>query len=139
MDNRKRSWVTVAITLAVFGLVGYIFLDTAKEKAIVFEDDRLIISGIFGAKVDREEIESVTLVDHIPEILYKTNGASVGNIRLRLFKLESIERAHLTVMDKSAPPFVLISSKIRPHYINFTTKEKTLQTYEAISAWAQGK
>ena len=139
MENRKRSWITVVVTLAIFGLVGYIFIDTGQEKEIAFNEDNFTISGIFGARVDREDIESVALIDEIPEILYKTNGASVGNIRLGLFKMEGIERAHLTLMDKNTPPFVLISSKTRPHYINYGTKEKTLQAYEAISAWAQGK
>ena len=63
----------------------------------------------------------------------------MGHIRFGLFKLEGTEKAHLTVMDKDNPPFVLIASNNRALYINFAQKEKTLQLFEEIRAWARGK
>jgi len=139
LANQKHLWAPMALVLAVLGLVGFLFIDTAREKEIVFEADRLVIPGVFGATVSRDQVESVTLVERIPKVLYRTNGASVGHIRLGLFKLEGVEKAHLTVMDKDNPPFVLIASNNRALYINFAQKEKTLQLFEEIRAWARGK
>jgi len=139
LANQKHLWAPMALVLAVLGLVGFLFIDTAREKEIVFEADRLVIPGVFGATVSRDQVESVTLVERIPKVLYRTNGASVGHIRLGLFKLEGVEKAHLTVMDKDNPPFILVAYKNRPHYINFGEREKTLQVYEEIRAWARGK
>jgi hypothetical protein len=139
MNNRTPVIITVLVIILITGVLAYIFIDTTRDKEITFDDSLMNISGMFGTKIKRKEIQSVTLVDQIPKIQFKINGASIGRISIGLFKLEGVEKTHLTLMNNRKAPYIYILTKSQRYYINYEDMRKTENMYDLIQRWYLGE
>lgn len=139
MKKRTTVLTTTLIACVIAMIILYIFIDATNEKEILIDGDTLKIPGMFGTEIKLNEVQDVQLLEKIPKILFKINGASIGKISLGVFKVEGVEKAHLMLMDNKTPPFAFIRTKTHHYYLNSEDKEKTNQTFSRIISWFSTK
>ena len=117
--NKIGLYVLVATLILVVGLLAMGF----KENQIVIAPDSVQFQGSYGETLGASDIESVTLVDHLPNITSKTNGFSLGSIRKGYFKTKEGEKVKLILnADNKA---YLLFTKTNGEKIYFSAKENT--------------
>lgn len=125
--NRKTKGETIlasSFTLVILIGVGILFLTTMKESNVTIEGDSVKVSGIFGRRVPIADIEDIRIVDTLPVVTMRTNGAGIGSVLKGRFKLVGASRAYLYLY-KSGGPYILIETLDYPVYLNFRD-DKTL-------------
>src|SRR5699024_12884575 len=78
--RKKKTWITASISgatlLFIIGTIGYGYLDNDVQ----INHDTFEITGSYGVECKIDTIESVELLDALPEVEMKTNGFSSGNL-----------------------------------------------------------
>ena len=90
------------------------------------------ISGSYGQSFPLKTIESVELIDSMPEIRMRTNGFSMMKIRKGHFLLGNDLPAMLYLEEEQGPYVLIMRRSLEPVYINFTDKEKTETLYKTL-------
>lgn len=126
-NNRKTKGETIlaaSFTLVIVIGIGILFLTTMKESNVTIVGDSVKVSGIFGRSIPLGDIEDIRIVETLPVVTMRTNGAAIGSVLKGRFKLLGANRAYLYLY-KSGGPYILIETLDYPVYLNFRD-DKTL-------------
>ena len=125
-NNNKSAKVVgsllVGIILLVLGLLwlGY------KENELVLENNALKITGIYGETIPFNAIDSIALVNELPEISMKSNGFALGNASKGHFTTKAGERVKLLLNKKQGPYlFVLTTEGEKIYYSTDSAQTRT--------------
>lgn len=129
--NKVVIFIMIGTLLFVVGLLGYGF----KENKLVFDAQRIEIKRIYGETLSQNQIESIELVNQLPNITYKTNGFALGSIKKGYFKTENGEMVKL-ILNSDNKPYILFvksdgkkiyySAKKAPNEMIFNQMKQTL-------------
>lgn len=111
------------------------FASTSEEPDAIAGDDGVTILGQYGETILYNDITDVSLVNSIPKIGYKRDGAGLGEIKKGDFDVEGMGECRLFIMSE-AGPFVVISTKKGYVIINYKDAEKTKALYEDLYRYA---
>lgn len=129
----KSARVGIALLLIVTVGVLVLLLVGLKNDRLTIDADHLKISGMYSVNMPVEEIESVTLLDTLPEIRLKTNGFATGPIKKGYFILKNRGTAKL-ILNSPDGPFILITPKNdQPIYYSLNASENEA-IYQKIQA-----
>jgi len=119
------------VMVVVFGSIAFSYI----EASVIVEDENIRISGVYGVKIPRNQINEVFLADTLPKIGIRTFGISTGTIRKGNFQSKSLNRnIKLLLHSKSKPYVYIIYADGKYLIVNFKKKEKTLQVYEQLKS-----
>lgn len=123
----KLNYIVPGLVLAfVIGLKIYGFF----PSKILFDNDSVRFSGMYGIEVDISDIANVNLVDNIPAIKIRNNGFSFGPVRKGLFNLDEFGNSRMLIHSEN-PPYLIISiSTGEKIIINFNNKNVTKDIYD---------
>lgn len=125
--NKIGLYVLVATLILVVGLLAMGF----KENQIVIAPDSVQFQGSYGETLSASDIESVTLVDHLPKITSKTNGFALGSVKKGYFKTKEGEKVKL-ILNSDSKAYLLFT-KTNGDKIYFSAKEKpSIDLYNEI-------
>lgn len=96
--------VLAGTLLIVIGLLGY----GMKEDRLVINSNGMELTGSYGETLTQSEIQSMKLVNQLPEISIKTNGFALGSIRKGYFKTKEGEVVKL-IMNAESRRIMLIT------------------------------
>lgn len=120
--DKKRNKVGVVILMAtlffVFGLLGYGF----KENKLSFDSESISFKGSYGETLTKAQIQSIELVDELPEITLKTNGFALGTINKGYFKTRNGEIVKLILNSDNKP--IILFTKTDGKKIYYSAKDK---------------
>ncbi len=90
----------VAVVLLIIAAV-------RKERALSFDDGIKIKDWMYPLSIPNDTIVSISLVDRLPSLMYRTNGTGLGPIQKGYFKvknssLEHSENATLYIRNRNA-------------------------------------
>lgn len=126
--------VGAVIALAV---VGVLMFSGMKAPDVTLDGDLLTVKGTFGCTVNRENVNSVTLVDTLPQ-LRRTFGFGGGSsIKGRFSSTLGSGYAYLNT---NSPPYIYMTLDGESGmflYLNFSDKTKTEELYTQIKAWVE--
>lgn len=110
--RKKMTWITAGIsgaTLAlIIGTIGYGYLNNDVQV----NHDTFEITGSYGVEWKIDHIESVELLDALPEVEMKTNGFAAGNLLKGKFRLEEPYGIGRLFIDKKAnTPVLYVATK----------------------------
>lgn len=125
------STIIAVIVLSAVG-VGVLIYFSNKPAEYTLQNGILKISGMYGQEVFIYEISGLELIETIPKILFKTNGAATETMLKGYFKLKDIGEAKIFV-DVSKPPFIYLKSNSKILIINCDDGEKTEELYERLN------
>lgn len=129
--SRIMVGVIVSVFLLIIGFVAFALYQGAKPAAMVYENQSLTISGLYGQSVPAADIKNITLLETLPVIQRRTNGSAVGNQLRGHFQLQDVGQAVL-YLDQSKPPFIFFETPAGKIYLNMATPDQTRQLFDAI-------
>lgn len=105
--------------LFVIGLIGYAF----RENKLVINSSRIELRGSYGEIINPSEILNVELVNHLPEIIFKTNGFDLGTIKKGYFTKKNGEIVKLILNSDNKP--IILFTKTNGKEIYYSAKNKS--------------
>lgn len=135
-DHNKKSKtetvVVIIICFVAFSITLITFSSGNKPNEIKVTDNNIIIDGSFGTTIKKKEIESIELIEELPEISFRVNGYSDGSsIKKGDFKLKTGERVKLYIQSKTGP-YIKISTVNNDVYINYKDDKETLASFKIL-------
>lgn len=139
---KRGSKVTVIIVILAFllvpGFVGVLLYQGMQPVTATFDKDSLTIDGSYGQTVLFTDMKAIQLIETMPEIQLRTNGASIGNICRGHFRLAEVGTAML-YLDTSQALFIYIETSQQKIYLNLATIEETRQLYNELETQITSK
>ncbi|WP_339715494.1 DUF3784 domain-containing protein [uncultured Kriegella sp.] len=124
-SSRTQLKVGMAILIGTLVFVGAIFYLGYQEDEIIFDKNQITLEGFYGEEIDPSEIQSVKVIEQLPEIKKRTNGFSSGTVHKGYFKLEDGKRVKL-ILNNEAKPYVMIT-KNNGEQIYYSSRSKSNQ------------
>ncbi|MEN2467296.1 DUF3784 domain-containing protein [Ornithinibacillus sp. FSL M8-0202] len=131
--KRKKSlWIIVVISTITVGIIAVGVFIGSTNNDIIIENEKFIISGMYGDEWAIDDIAKVELLDELPAVLKRTNGYSSENVRKGQFKLEDpYGQGKLFVAGKEGP-FLYIAFDDSYVILNRESKQETVDIYEKL-------
>lgn len=127
------KWASAILVLVLIGLIG-LFTYGYQESKLGFQEDLLIIEGMYGIELRSDQIESVSLVDDLPAISHRMNGFSTGEVRRGYYKTKLGEKVRLLINSSERPALLIVPhSGYRTYYVG--TNGAVQADYEVLQAW----
>lgn len=136
--GRPRTYRSVFI-IAVFivALIAYPIFFANYGNEIIVDDNKIEIKGDYSMDIPFDDIDTVLLVESLPEIKLRTNGISTNKVNIGKFKMADGNKCRLYI-NKSTPLFVEIRLDAQDSpseslvFINRKTVEETKLLYDQI-------
>lgn len=140
MRRKNRHWrwnVLIAITLVVCALA---FMAHYKNWIRLKEEHFSILSGIYYTKLPYAELDSVLLVEKIPQ-MERISGFSAWAVEKGVFKdsLNPQNQVYVYVDELRHPKIKLVHHDSLRVYLNVTDSTETLRMYEYLTAQLTAK
>jgi hypothetical protein len=127
---KLKNVIGIVVIALVAVMIGYGVIPSKFKVS----DDRISFSGKYGTEVKVSDLESVTLINKMPDIKARTNGLGLGPIRKGFFSIEDQGKCRL-LLHSFQGPFVKISTKDQGIiFVNFKDQAKTESVYAEIMA-----
>lgn len=126
--NKLTYFILELVFLFLIGLITYGFI----PSKMVYINDTIQFSGMYGFKISINEIEKVELSDKLPAIKIRTNGFSFGGINKGFFIADEFGKSRLLINSEKAPFLILTKNNGEKIIINFKDKIETEKTYKKI-------
>lgn len=111
--------------------VSFLLIYGSKEAKVEIMEDRIVISGIYGTMVKKENITEITLEDSIPRVLNKVNGFNMGYVLRGVFTVEGMGSGSVYIHENKSP-YIVIKVENKFFIINYKDSNKTRELYEKL-------
>ena len=135
--KKFQTRFSICIILFITIFIGSLFLYGIRDPKTNVTNDKIIITGIYGSTIRREDIKEIKLVDEIPKIVSKTNGFDLGYILRGYFKLDDIGNSKIFIHENKSP-YIIINTDEDSFIINFKDKHKTIKLYNQLNNLKEG-
>lgn len=98
-NTKNQFWIGLAVLLFTLVFVVGMLFWSERENTVVWTDKSIEIEGPYGVVIPFEQIESLELLDELPEISSRLHGYSTGSTVKGKFKGPMDVRYHL-LLDK---------------------------------------
>lgn len=129
--SAKSKKYSSMLTIVVIAVVAIMMFISSRPVGIVVGEEELTIKGMYGESYSWSEMENLKLLDQMPEIGMRTNGAAIGNRLTGHFNLKDSGSAKLFV-DTSKPPFIYFEANGKSIIWNGKDSEETQTIYKEI-------
>ena len=129
--SRTQLKVGMGILIGTLVFVGAIFYLGYQEDEIIFDKNLITLEGFYGEEIDPSEIQSVELVEELPEIKKRTNGFSSGTVHKGYFKLEDGKRVKL-ILNSETKPYILFTTKGRKKIYYSSRNTSNQEIYDQL-------
>ncbi|XFA98709.1 hypothetical protein ACAG96_07515 [Candidatus Izemoplasma sp. B36] len=133
MDKKVKNIITAVVTIAIFIFVGLMLISSFRgpEISIIESENLLDIDALFYSKeIEINETVNISLVSP-KEILRKTNGAAIGDVKSGYFTIEGDLPVYLNLGDATADWIEIIDGEDY-YYINLKTEIDTIDLYNNL-------
>lgn len=125
--------ITVIISLGSMVFAYITIVNSGKENTITVNDSQMIVEGSYGETYQLTDFVSVIKVEAVPDLLRRTNGSSIKNIKKGYFDVANLGSCMLYVGDVTKPCIIITTNDI-PIIINFDDESKTSALYDQLDA-----
>lgn len=129
--GRKKVLLTSAGLLVVFIGVCIMLYYFTRPVEVATSEQGIEIEGAYGGLYDWDSISKVELLDELPTIGMRTNGAGIGSHLTGHFKTDEYGSVKLFV-DTDTPPFILLESEGEIVILNLETEKRTKELFNDI-------
>ncbi len=132
-QKRMLQYLFGFMVLIIVGL-NILFSYGDRPNPLKLRQDALIIQGMYGVTLTRDDISSIRLTDTLPAIRFKTNGFATGKIHKGHFRTRAGESLRLFLTDKAAP-MLYIELKEGKNIYYQSPDESAEAVYEKVKNW----
>lgn len=138
-SKRKRSYI-IALILFIVTLGPLIYLTVSSQKGyeMALTEDSFEISGMYGDKWDYRDIQSVQLLEEMPEVTWKQNGIGLPTLSQGHFKVTGYGSS-LLFIQKGHTPILYIELKNEKIFVNSKDSAETESWYKVMKEEADFK
>ncbi len=128
----KKLFVTIAIVVGSLVLVGVLLFFSSRDTKISFLEEGLEIHGIYGDLYAWEDMNNVQLLQDLPEIEARTNGAAIGSKLKGNFRTREYGAVKL-FLDADITPFIYLERGNAIIIFNLADEKSTKKAFEKIN------
>jgi hypothetical protein len=129
--SAKSAKYSSLATVAVIAVVAVMMFISSRPVSTVSGEDGFTIKGMYGDTYSWSEMENLKLLDQMPEVGMRTNGAAIGTRLTGHFNLKDSGSAKLFV-NTGKPPFIYFESKGKIIIWNGKDADETQTVYQEI-------
>jgi len=127
-----KKWINPLWFLSILLIPALIVIPNYQETKVQFDINGFKIKGVYGLTIPYSDLEQIDTISNLPRISLRTNGYAFGKTLIGNFKFTDDSHVKLFVK-KGFEPYLMIKSKGRvPVYINFESKQKTIDLYNEL-------
>jgi len=112
-NTKNQFWIGFTVLLTTLVVVVGLLVWSDKKNTLVWTDQSIEIEGPYGVVIPFETIESIALLNELPEISSRLHGYSTGSVAKGKFKGPKDVRYHL-LLDKPYERVLKISISGEP-------------------------
>ena len=134
--NTKTKIIIGSISMFLFIVIvgtGVLIYQSNIPAEFTVTNGYLVIQGLYGERINIEDIKEISLKDAMPKVKYKSNGSALGSKKKGYFKLEEVGNAKLFV-DDSKSPFIFVKTSSNLYILNYANAEQTKEMYSTLMA-----
>lgn len=132
--RKKMYWITGSISFITFAFVGGIIGYGLIDNEITVDRDTLTISGMYGIEWDLADVESVKLLDELPDVITKSNGFATSGVLKGRFRLEEpYGGGGLLFVKGEKGPFLYVATDSEYLILNRDDHHETEQLYKTLN------
>lgn len=124
--KRKSRIYGIFVFVLITGLVVF---PLCRGTSVGYENETLRISGMYGTEIPSSEIRRVSLEQTLPEITWRTNGLSVGDVKKGYFRTADDRKVKLFLASDKAPFLHVQTIWNEDIYINSSHPEEIRELY----------
>lgn len=132
---RKNGWkqmaIPIGIVVASLIIVAVLMHFSLKPTKITYLEEGIQIHGMYGDVYGWESIEVVELIDELPTIELRTNGAAIGSKLKGYFRTKELGTVKLFV-DADKAPFIQLETVNGIIIFNLNEENETKEIYRNI-------
>ena len=117
------TYVVMGVMLLLFLFLVYEFKSSFNDNEIIVDANSIEITGEYGIKINKKDLKSVELINHIPKISTKINGFALETIKKGYFRTAQDEKVTLLINSDSSPIILLITKD--NYKIYYSSKNKS--------------
>lgn len=142
--KKNTTWPTVVTVITVLILIGagefvlLLFRGTKQPAEVVITSDTVTVTGQYGADYPLSSIRSVRLLESIPAIGTKVNGAGLGDIKKGDYKVEGMGVCRL-FLHTDTGPYLVLDLNDGHVILCFEDAQKTQALYHQLSTLIGGQ
>jgi len=127
-----QKWTNPLWFLSILLIPALIIIPNYRETKVQIDNTGFKIKGVYGLTIPYSDLEQIDTISNLPRISLRTNGYAFGKTLIGNFKFTDDSHVKLFVK-KGFEPYLMIKSKGRvPVYINFESKQKTIDLYNEL-------
>lgn len=131
--KRKRGYfISISLFVLVIGGISVISYFSYQGYELVTKEESFEITGMYGDEWAYDEITSIELMDHLPEVTVRTNGVGLPTLSKGHFKVTGYGSS-LLFIQKGSSPYIYIELKDKKIFINDKDPEQTRIWYQQLS------
>lgn len=126
-NQNPRKWydyLAIVIMIGSILLVGWLTAAGLKPDRLTVTDNRVYLEGFYNDEFGLDEIDSLTVVNTLPNFVFKLNGLGMGAIKKGYFRASNGEKALLFISKTDNPNYLFILKK-NGERIYFNSSEVT--------------
>jgi Domain of unknown function (DUF3784) len=129
--KRKRSyWISSILMAVVIAFIGGLTFIGYQKNELIVSRDSFKITGMYGDSWEKDKMETVELLDEMPEVTYKINGFGLSAKAKGVFKVKKYGRSLLFIRKES--PYIHVKVDDQHVFINGASPEETRAWYEQL-------
>ena len=135
-NNTKSIIIGIALMVIIFIAVGAFILNlnarTKEPNEFNLTADSLIIEGMYGETYALSDLRGIEMLNAVPEITYKRDGAGIGTVRKGVFTLTGYGDCNVYLFTEGKCIHI-IASEGKDIFINFENEADTDALYDQLS------
>lgn len=127
--GKSFSFVVLLLPMILLGA----FIAGMWQTSVHYENGTLHITGVYGKRIPRSEIRSVSLEDTLPSIAFRSNGFAAVNVRKGAFRTTDGRTVKLFLSSNEAPYLHVQTLEGEDIYINAATPDELHELYSRLA------
>lgn len=129
--NKIETKIAIGFTVFLALFLVMMFTYGTQDPRVDISDEKIRISGMYSASIERDKIIDISLKDHIPKVNKKLNGFDLGYILRGDFAFDEIGKGRVYIRENK-PPFIVINTGERLYIINYKHSKQTQELYKEL-------
>ncbi|GFP75479.1 hypothetical protein [Clostridium fungisolvens] len=131
----KMNAIAVCV-IGIFIVIGAIALvinqsnKTKEDVQVKINGSKVVIEGQFGTTIDTKDISEIKLLDTLPAVKTRVNGAESGEYKRGDFEVQDLGTCKLFINLENGPYIYIVANG--KYIINFNDKATTLDFYDKL-------
>jgi hypothetical protein len=131
-EKRNRSYIISSfVAIGTVGFCGVLFYLGYQDFELKEHQDSFEITGMYGDEWSYSEIQTVELLEEMPEVVLRQNGFGLATMSKGQFKIQSYGNS-LLLIHKGSSPYLYIETKSKKIFMNSKNPKQTKEWHEIL-------